>query len=90
MIVVQTIDRDSTDPTDGIVVLLDSAPVQVSFHEGFLHGVGGDLGVAARQCECTHQPPIVRAKERVNGRDDLDIFHLAHRGQRVHHKFDTP
>ena len=82
----QSIDGDSADPSDGIVVSLDPAPVQMSLHEGFLHGVGGDLVVAARQCQGTHQPAVVRAKKRVNGLDDLDIFHLAHCGQRVHHE----
>ena len=82
MIVAQTIDGDSADPADGIVVLLDSTPVQVSFHEGFLHGVGGDLGIVAGQRERTNQSPVMRAEERVNGLDDLDLRHLAHRGKR--------
>ena len=81
MVVVQTIDGDSADPADGIVVVLDSAPVQVGLHEGLLHGVGGDLSIAAGQRQRTHQSPIVGAKERVNGLDDLDLFDLAHRGE---------
>ena len=39
VIVMQAIDRNAADPTNRIVVLLDSAPMQVSLHEGLLHSV---------------------------------------------------
>ena len=71
MIVVQSVDRDATDPAHGIVVLLDSSPVRVGLHESLLHRVGCDFTIAAGQCERTNESPVMGAKQRVDGRDDL-------------------
>ena len=90
MIVAQPVDGDPPNPADGIVVVLDPSPVQVRLHEGLLHGVGGHLTIAAGKRQRTHEPAVVRAKQSVNGLDDLDVRDLVHRGKRVHHKLDTP
>src|SRR3954468_8177481 len=90
MIIVQAIDGNPADPTHRVVVVLHPAPVQVGLHEGLLDGIGRNLAVPACQCQRTNQSPVMSAKERVNGRNDLDLFVVAHRGEGVRHGVDTP
>ena len=62
MLVAKQVDRHPPHPADRVVVVAQPAPTHVGPHERLLHGVGGVLGVSARERQRAHKPLVVGAE----------------------------
>jgi 1-aminocyclopropane-1-carboxylate deaminase/D-cysteine desulfhydrase-like pyridoxal-dependent ACC family enzyme len=83
-LVLESVDRDATDPADRIVVVHDAAPPQVRFDEGVLNRIRGPLLVAARDGERADETPVVGAEERLEVVDHSNVVHTNNSHQNGH------
>ena len=76
---------DSSDPSDGVVVVAQPPPPDVCPHERLLDGVGGHLAVTAHHGQRPHEAGVVGAEERLDlaAVGQRSVRHVGHDGD--HH-----